>query len=175
MRKLLPTLMVILLLSGINCKKQSTNIPDPTLPEATQTGANTFGCKVDGKLYLPKKSSFSSVSPLLVNNSHFNGFLVEADYVGFPSELNYTVTLALPYFISTVGVFDLKYFPFGEYAINTAPERTYRTNYVYSGQLTITRCDTLHQIYSGTFYFTGLDTASGKTVQVTDGRFDLKD
>jgi hypothetical protein len=175
MRPLLPIFISALILGSIHCKKESAVNPEPTLPEATQVGANTFGCKVDGVVFLPKKSSFSNVSPLLVSNSHYDGFLLEISHIGFPNDLNYAISLALPQFLSTVGAFDLKNFPFGQYVIKTAPGARYRTNYIYSGQLTITRCDTLHKIYSGTFYFTGLDTATGKTVQVTDGRFDLKD
>ena len=37
------------------CKKDKTNEdPEDQLPPATQTGTNTFGCLVNGKVYIPK-------------------------------------------------------------------------------------------------------------------------
>ena len=40
------------------CKKKSTN-PIDELPPETQTGANTFGCLVDGKAFKPAGNGFS--------------------------------------------------------------------------------------------------------------------
>ncbi len=50
----------------------------------------------------------------------------------------------------------------------------YRTNNTYTGTVIITRCDTVNQIYSGNFYFKAVDENTGKIVNVTDGRFDVK-
>lgn len=51
----------------------------------------------------------------------------------------------------------------------------YTTDSSYVGKLTITRCDNINHIYSGTFFFTAIDPNTGKTVNVTDGRFDVKE
>ena len=45
-----PLLLLVLTLMSTKCEKEK---PEPTLPPATQTGANTFGCKVNGKVYIP--------------------------------------------------------------------------------------------------------------------------
>ncbi|MFD2786908.1 hypothetical protein [Hymenobacter rubripertinctus] len=47
------TLLLAALLGLSQCKKKD---PDPLsqLPPATQTGANTFGCLIDGKAWTPK-------------------------------------------------------------------------------------------------------------------------
>src|SRR5579875_54384 len=48
------SVLCILLFTNMKCKKY---FPDPgpeTLPAETQTGARTFGCLVDGKVWLPK-------------------------------------------------------------------------------------------------------------------------
>ncbi|MBS1947911.1 MAG: hypothetical protein JST47_09105 [Bacteroidetes bacterium] len=38
------------LVDGCSCKK---SVAEPQLPPITQTGANTFGCKVNGKVWVP--------------------------------------------------------------------------------------------------------------------------
>jgi len=52
MRKINLILLIILPLLALQCNKD----PEPIeqLPEATQTGKNTFGCLVDGEVWLPK-------------------------------------------------------------------------------------------------------------------------
>ena len=46
-------LIVSLVIIGIACKKKSDN-PIDDLPPVTTTGANTFGCLVNGELFIPK-------------------------------------------------------------------------------------------------------------------------
>ena len=50
---LMHLLVLALLLMSSKCGKDKPE-PEPTLPEATMTGANTFGCYINGKLWLPK-------------------------------------------------------------------------------------------------------------------------
>jgi hypothetical protein len=50
MKKYIFLLILLASLSSVKCKK--TDIGDQ-LPPITTTGANTFGCKVDGKVWLP--------------------------------------------------------------------------------------------------------------------------
>ncbi len=50
----------------------------------------------------------------------------------------------------------------------------YYTDAAHPGTVTLTRIDTVAKIASGTFQFTALDYQSGKTVTVTDGRFDVR-
>jgi hypothetical protein len=51
-----PLLALPLVLLLIQCHKDSPNPakPEDQLPAATQTGANTFGCLVNGQPYTPK-------------------------------------------------------------------------------------------------------------------------
>jgi hypothetical protein len=42
------------------------------------------------------------------------------------------------------------------------------------GKLTITKYDKINRIISGRFFFTGKDAVTGKIVNITDGRFDIK-
>ena len=58
---------------------------------------------------------------------------------------------------------------FGEYYIDNPP---YYTNNTLTGELNITRFDSIKQIVSGSFYFNVLDN-TGDTVKITNGRFDM--
>ena len=49
----------------------------------------------------------------------------------------------------------------------------YYTDANHKGTVTLTRIDTVARIAAGTFQFTALNR-SGKTVTVTDGRFDVR-
>lgn len=184
MKNLLPLLQFCLSILIINgCKKQSH---PPELPPITQEGLNTFGCKINGEVWVPYYpcSIYSTGTP-------------EISY-GFPSVSNLS---ALPiYFGIAVG---------NTRNDHTSFSITLRSNnsYIYSGGniidsliihfsgnstknyytskgmstpsfFQITKLDTLHKIISGVFSFTmytNSPTAAGRdSIVVSDGRFDLQ-
>jgi hypothetical protein len=59
--------------------------------------------------------------------------------------------------------------------VSTLPEiyGQFETNTIYTGQIHFTRFDTENFIMSGTFEFQAKEIQSGKTINITDGRFDL--
>ena len=46
------------------------------------------------------------------------------------------------------------------------------SNTTYTGSVEVTRADSVNRIVSGRFSFTAV-SSTGKTIKVTDGRFDL--
>ncbi|TYP96485.1 hypothetical protein C7447_10751 [Tenacibaculum adriaticum] len=55
-----PTLKTVLLLAAItffNCSNNDDPIVQDQLPHITQTGANTFGCIINGEVLIPKNSN----------------------------------------------------------------------------------------------------------------------
>jgi len=76
MKKILPIisgLALLILCSFPGCGVLPT--PKEVLPTATQTGANTFGCLVNGKVWLPKGyNGTSNLSPSYDPN--FNGKVI---------------------------------------------------------------------------------------------------
>jgi hypothetical protein len=54
-------LLVMLFLTA--CSSDSSS-PEDGLPAATQTGANTFGCLIDGKLLVPRNGDGTVTNPL---------------------------------------------------------------------------------------------------------------
>ena len=154
---------LLFLLIQSSCKKDNT----PT--------SSTFSCKVDGKLFKPYASGglFSSGYPVLSfgNDRRSNGFGISA----YNQET--TQSVAIEYtFINQPGVYKLRQYPYrGIYNGGYADPIGVQTDSVYTGQLILTRCDTINKIYTGTFSFTAKEPTTGRIIQITDGNFDLKE
>ena len=57
-------LLFLTILSLMGCSSDDTTTPQQKLPPATTTGANTFGCIIDGKILIPRSGNTSQVTPL---------------------------------------------------------------------------------------------------------------
>ena len=151
----------------ISCKKDGLTKP-------TQKGANTFSCKVNGKVFKPVYTGglFNNNKVLSVRNNAQYNFSISADN----QETSESVSLENPY-IKTTGVYKLyaNHPNRGVYSRSIPESGWFITDSSHIGELTITRCDTINRIYSGTFFFTARDPNSGKTITITDGRFDVKE
>ncbi len=161
-----------------SCKKEFSD-----LPAATQTGENTFGCKVNGENWGPAKfgvvpatnlveaflSSPESVRIRVRNfsaeptetvmeiqvsglNDHINVYPINQTFSTFPTAVSYG------YMIKT--------------RINTLDE--WQSSASNTGSITVTKFDRTNKILSGTFEFSAASTMGGQTINVTDGRFDVK-
>jgi len=163
MKSLKPLLLLlafsIVLSSGMKCKKDNIVTPEPTLPAETQTGAETFGCLVDGKVFVPK-GNFTI--PGLSTVIQFN-----------------ILNLSSTRISESIGIGINNMNSVGEYSVigtnragysNKAGQNLDATD----GKVTILKYDKTNKILSGRFYFIGKDAASGKTINITDGRFDVK-
>jgi hypothetical protein len=156
-------------LLSLSCKKDK-------LPKATQEGKNTFGCKVDGEIYIAQIQgiSFSGAKPIVVLNSQNDGFTLSTIDSRTGESYSKRILIQLPY-LQTAGSYSLTSFPsYGQFELNYSPGPNYQTDDTHTGTVTITRCDLTNHIYSGTFSFTAIDKNTGKVVKVTDGRFDVK-
>ncbi len=165
----------LVLLTRCGHGKQNDPAPVNQLPPATQTGANTFGCLVNGKAYIPQGNNGTPNFVLLyepgVQKSGFNILTYRKDggyqdmnlYCGWAMPLQkHTFAIGLPvveasgWYTGPAGDFDndggLKY---------------------RHGQLVITRLDEQAGVIAGTFEFTSVNT-KGDTLKVTQGRFDSK-
>ena len=170
-------LIIITLLIGCsNDHDNSGNI----LPPATQTGANTVGCLVNGEVFLPHQEG---ISPAVVVNYEFvDGeffFLLNfADLRGVISEFvsvrtGFTELQAnQTYLLDKNPDDDGDYIGGGgAYRPNTLSDGEYYTNNSITGELTITRLDLSNSITSGTFWFDAVND-QGEIVEIRDGRFD---
>lgn len=183
------SIYLLLILTGLfGCKGcDDAQNPEPTLPPVTTTGANTFGCNVNGKLWLPNKKKNSDLPNIEggikarwktdgkydVNFYDFLLFANNGKGEGFQIYLNR---------LSSAGTSPLIY-PFNiwpgcsqcdvSYGYYYTKDKRYSSLEVVESRVNLTRYDTLNLIFSGNFSFTAKNRSGNDTVRITDGRFDI--
>lgn len=180
--KILPVVCLLICLGivSLSCQKEK-------LPKPSRSGKNTFGCKINGKNWVPHGTGgFGRIEPTSggyfysANNRPDVWIRAYDDRKSFDLFLN-NVTTTGEYLLNQTtrpkGQL-LRPANYGAYSIdgNTIddPDYAYITSRQYTGKVTVTRADTVNRIVSGTFEFTAYDSDSKKTVRVTDGRFDIR-
>ncbi|CAN5282542.1 hypothetical protein BH23BAC2_BH23BAC2_26840 [soil metagenome] len=179
MKAAINLLLLILLISTNSCSKQDDcDNPIDCLPPATQTGANTAGCLVNGKLLVPKGERFLTGSVLfnqyVFHNDQYLFSLSITDrtgdllrtvkfvYRGSMLEINKTYHLEKRSSESS-----------GEYLIEAGLIDAFITTEEITGKFKITHLDETKNIISGTFWFDAINN-EGEIVQVREGRFDVR-
>ena len=165
------------------CNKVVEPANNPTnpagLPPATQTGARTFGCMVNGQTYMPYgRQSILTTNPKAAYDPSYGELGISANiYLDKPVDGS---SLKERMSFSGLDIYDV-----GTYNLTNS-----NIKFIYSGadkdsyyslteiatncQLIITKLDKTNKIIAGTFSFTLEKRDTGKKVTVTDGRFDLK-
>jgi hypothetical protein len=166
-----------------NCRKDNLNcIPD--LPCATQTGANTFGCYINGKPWV------AEIAPHMLDPT-LHKTEAEYDVTGYQSDVSNQLRITASRWDSTSSGFLILYIKpvtdVGELNPGIADFSVWGnlSNQIYPNEvlsidldtiqeysLTVTRLDTEERIISGLFSFKGISGTD--TINVTDGRFDVK-
>jgi hypothetical protein len=175
----------VLLSISVGCNKDKPE-PEPKeleLPPATTSGNNTFGCKINGEVYLPKGvwSAKGITSPVYFSDEGGFGF----DVRNF-SDFEYPtfVSIYVPTGIFGVGIYEDFAFSNNqvvEFEIDTIIDgnpakfdQSYITDTTMYRKIEITRLDLSKGIVSGLFEFTAVYPKTEKRISVTEGRFDLK-
>jgi len=171
------------LLFACACTKEEIE----NLPPATQTGANTFGCLVNGKAFVSSKEPqvgrgfpAGMIYPLtlaerdseegLLNNIRIEGRSFGIGYIyiyiydelsveekSYSTDITESFTSVYPNNYNFISVRYLGYNYFSQ---------------ENSGSITLTRVDYENRIYSGTFS-AELKHEDGRTIKITEGRFDI--
>lgn len=182
-------LLSLVILISFQCRKHKSNPPTELskLPPETQTGAQTFGCLVNGKAFLPKGPS---LNPILLsyyeyiypNSPQGYVFQVAANDKSKGDNLFSIAVGGDSIKIATVPqIIDLRSSSRGNgtgmyyksiFNGTISSVNRYITNDVVGGQLTITRFDSANQIVAGTFWFNAI-AENRDTVKITNGRFDM--
>lgn len=161
----------------VSCKKDTAE-----LPPATQTGANTFGLKLNGTVWVPKGFAGLPDNDLLKARLLGNTLIINAqNFSSSPTETEFEIHLVG---VTGTGTFLLNndvVYPnaFLNYVYyvkrKVTPLEEWITSATQTGSVTISRFDTAAHIVSGTFQFNAQNTANAaQTISVTEGRFDIK-
>jgi hypothetical protein len=179
MKTILKTTMLFLATLTLSCCNKDDNpfSGNDQLPPETQTGANTVGCLVNGKVYLPSQRGLNT--PVNCYYQLDNGEFYFA--LGFADNKNYgpqvmvntrkiTLQTGNIYILNKNMVNDGDFIGGGGAFWNDPANISY-TNTIKQGELKITKLDLANSIISGTFWFDAVNTA-GETVEIRQGRFD---
>ena len=159
------------------CKKKVDE-----LPPATQTGANTFGAKVNGELWVPQvfgplandilETRLFANGDLSIKASNFSLSPTETEFDIFIKGVTATGT----YLLNSNATYPSMLTGYGYYVKRVlTPKDEWITSSTATGSVTITRIDPLNKIVSGTFQFNAASIYTpSQILMVTDGRFDLK-
>ncbi|MCK9404784.1 MAG: hypothetical protein M0Q26_15430, partial [Chitinophagaceae bacterium] len=172
-----------------SCRKNKPVNPIDQLPPETQTGANTFGCLVDGEVFKPGGAQLSGgslgcnyqflgnginggyyfrLAAVYQNNTNGSGKSIGINTDGLAIKENDKLLLTIPL---TKGKASAGYSNY-----QTQPTMNYdgySTTSIISGELWLKKLDTINQIVSGTFWFDAVN-ANGQKVQIREGRFDVR-
>ena len=193
--------IAVIVLSEMGCKKSAVSQVS-LLPPITDTGANTFGCLVNGVAMLPKTEQSS---PSLANPWATSGIipgLSQAGYgddkinIGFTTgwqgspilfmEIDIYDSMSIKpntyqwnqanWSVGSTGIIDPVYYGgiYGEFTNPRTKQYDWFSSFDNSGSTTITRFDTVNHITSGIFSGKLAQRfGSGDTINITDGRFDI--
>jgi hypothetical protein len=178
-----PTMLLavslVLLLMGFACKKD--NSPHDQLPPATQTGKNTFGCYINGKLFVAQGRVWGSPNPgATYLNDEYNDHMVSAGGRIYSDTIRQSLGFSIQkgtqpqkYYFTTSSI--RAYFFDSESGCNYSPT----SNQLNRGWIEITRFDTIEGVLSGLFEFdlvldslTYDPTLCDSVLHITQGRFD---
>ncbi|HET7896787.1 MAG TPA: DUF6252 family protein, partial [Flavisolibacter sp.] len=170
---------VFILLAGFSACKKETEI----LPGETQSGAGTFGAKINGENWGPLKAGILPTAPILeASFAGNNSFKITArNFSRTPIETEMQIYLQN---ITAPGTYPLTQntdpFPYqtGSYAYyvkrNLNIEDEWITSSAATGEVVVTRLDIPNHVISGTFQFTANARYGSAPITVTEGRFDVK-
>jgi len=175
--KLLKFTLLLFLATTISCCNNDDDNPpaDPVdlLPPATQTGAGTFGCLLDGEVFLPGNTpnNLDCVYQYVNGGYYFSlqGSKRDSDQNIIRISLN-TKKLEIHENEQYNLLENIDQSAYGSYFFNLD---FYYTNQIETGELKITKLDFDNHIVSGTFWFDVMDS-DGVVHEIRDGRFDVR-
>lgn len=165
--------MVFLLVS---CNKAETP-SEPMLPDVTTEGKGTFGCLVNGEVWLPDSDTNGPLTPeLYASYNESTDFLrVQAIYKNGNTGIEQYI------YVNTEtggeGIFQIPSPPGSEIVMSQLHLELDCQRYkapFYNTEVRILKLDTLNDIVAGTFSLGWGFSECGDSVLIEDGRFDLR-
>jgi len=175
MKKLLLLLTIILTISS--CNKDDDNNTE-TLPPATQIGAGTFACKVNGQSFIDTSGGyFNSFYQFIDGEFYFGIGGNDEDYINTSSPWSISLgtikrTISEGEVLNLIEISDGNASGGTGFTFSITDNQSSNTNSQYTGELSITKLDFTNNIVSGTFWFDVEHPVTGETVEIREGRFD---
>ncbi len=181
---LFSTLFLLLFSCKKNDPPETSN--EPVLPPMTHEGLNTFGCYIDGELFVandgesvwaipPVSGSFNEETGLLkIQGTRYRyGILEEEDA---PDDVRFRADIINKEGIYEFKIFEEKSLGYSSIFQDSVCDYFYFEDTPNLGELNIKYLDTEKNIIAGTFYMTLINPdCDGDTVMnITDGRFDFR-
>ncbi len=169
-------LLIIIACANIfaGCKKDKTISEIDRLPAATQTGAKTFGCLLNGKAFTPISNTIGTL-PLRFYYYNTNGgqFGLEADNGDIKTDILFGIDTCIG--VKRYTYQNIASLPVRFAVYNNVCDLSVANDPLVSaaGYIDITKFDLTTGIISGIFEFT-LYKAGCETISITNGRFDAK-
>ena len=165
----IPLLAILLAHCLTGCEKNNPFAPGTELPPETTTGANTFGCLVNGKVW--RNWGFGSLGISEMNETRLQ----------IAASRSVTDTLTAIHIRFWTDEISVGTYPCDSVTINInyllilgGPTGTaYEYSYAQEGSIEITRFDLEERIVSGRFNAL-LKLEGCEDIVITEGRFDLK-
>jgi hypothetical protein len=180
-------IVVIVPLLSAKCAKTPIEPKEPLtpleqLPEATQTGANTFGCLVDGEVFIPKGNIYYQAIEKQRYDENVGSLRFLARNVkDFGNGIGIYIYIKNSAY--STGIYtDIAYtsnnssYPGLEIVDKSGDITTVERCFIDSTKshfIEITKLDLENKIVSGLFEFTVVNEDKTDTIKITDGRFDL--
>jgi uncharacterized protein YaiE (UPF0345 family) len=169
MKNIVLLLFILPLLSITSCNNDDDQPQNPIdqLPEATQTGENTFGCLINGEPFAISNTNdlvaiFQQGQLQFGANSEQNNKVISLNLsIIDPLEENFNYTLGENFYNT------------GYSSITDSLICIYGFNDSIEGNISFSKIDNINYIVSGTFEFT-TDNDDCEIVNITNGRFDLQ-
>ncbi|KOY52486.1 hypothetical protein I602_2046 [Polaribacter dokdonensis DSW-5] len=145
-----------------------------TLPEKTETGKNSFGCFVNGRLVQIRHTQLSRAETqgnfffLRFSNTVDNQLYADP-IKNFSFKITKDILENVSYDLTNIDLYNVQYTDF----IDAKPNCIYNSSDITKGTITFSKIDRTKYIISGTFEFEG-STQNCVDIKVTDGRFDMK-
>ena len=170
----LATLLITIIFTFNQCKKNKDD--EPQLPPETTTGAMTFGCKVNGKVFVPRNGRGRPglfVQYVNLGMGPGGGWSLNIPAVDWVPITPEGVNIETDSLLVNEGV---TYFFKNQ---KGSPRAFYDNGASFiamdnDGSLKITKFSPTTRIISGIFSFVGTNTANGKQINITEGRFDIR-
>ena len=174
-KKTLPALLIATIFIFSQCKKNKDD--EPQLPPETTTGAMTFGCKVNGKVFVPKDGGGRPglfCQYVNLGTGPAGGWFLNIPAVDLQTRPNIGVSIETDSLLIHQGVV----YPFKN--TKGTVQAFYYSGIEFKkldndlGELRVTKFDQVNRIISGTFFFTGTNISSNEKINITEGRFDIR-